>query len=139
MSSLAGRFLFNTWEGGEEQDDVVEVEELRMGSASVRGSVEEEIMALLLRKREEERENTGELGTATEQDMVANCNANVGSGSSSFDSSSYEAVLCLCSVFCVVSVLVCEWEMGEGGRMRYLKGRMRWVTQNGEGDPFLIF
>lgn len=139
MSSLAGRFLFNTWEGGEEQDDVVEVEELRMGSASVRGSVEEEIMALLLRKREEERENTGELGTATEQDMVANCNANVGSGSSSFDSSSYEAVLCLCFVFCVVSVLVCEWEMGEGGRMRYLKGRMRWVTQNGEGDPFLIF
>ena len=52
MSSLAGLLLFNKGEeGGEEQDGVVEGMELEL--------------TLLLQK-----ENTGEVGTATEQDML---------------------------------------------------------------------
>lgn len=55
---------------GEEQDDVVEeLEGLRCERESERDSGEEEMMEGFEQKREEEGENTGELETATEQDM----------------------------------------------------------------------
>jgi len=63
MSSFAGLLRFNTGEeGGDEQEGVV-------GRESMRGSAMEEellLLVLLLLKRE----NTGEVGTATEQDML---------------------------------------------------------------------
>lgn len=65
MSSLAGLLLFNKGEEGgdnEEQDGVVE----GMGRESMRGSAVEELTLLLLLQKE----NTGEVGTATEQDML---------------------------------------------------------------------
>lgn len=95
ISSLAGLFLFKTVpfgevedevgglerrrrkgeEGeeeeaeGEEQDDVVVEEGLRWERESERDSGEEEMIEGFVQKREEEGENTGELETATEQDM----------------------------------------------------------------------
>lgn len=65
MSSFAGLLRFNRGEeGGEEQEGVVE----GMGRESMRGSVmEEELLLLVLLLK---RENTGELGTATKQDIL---------------------------------------------------------------------
>jgi len=71
---------------GEEQDDAVLVlEGLRWERESERDSGEEEMMEGLEQKREEEGEKTGELETATEQDMlekgcVWSQNSNVGIG-----------------------------------------------------------
>jgi len=65
MSSFAGLLRFN-WgeEGGEEQEGVGE----GMGRESMRGSaMEEELLLLVLLLN---REKTGELGTATKQDML---------------------------------------------------------------------
>ena len=65
MSSFAGLLRFNMGEeGGEEQEGVVE----GMGRESMRdsGMEEESLLLVVLLKRE----NTGEVGTATEQDIL---------------------------------------------------------------------
>ena len=56
-------------EGEEQDDDVEEFEGLRCDRERERDSGEEEMMEGFEQKREEEGENTGELETATEQDM----------------------------------------------------------------------
>jgi len=96
-------------EGEEQEEAVLVLEGLRWERESERDSGEEEMMEGLEQKREEEGEKTGELETATEQDMaVLSQNSNVGIG--------LLFVLCVVILFgfCVLLLLLMR-EFDKGG------------------------